>query len=121
VAISMVGLVNAITMNVLERTREIGVLRCIGARGRDIRRIFGAEGLALALLGWVLGVPLGYAIARLLNWLVFRLVKIEFAFTFPPLNLLIALVGTVALALLIMRIPLRRAVRFKPGEALRHA
>ena len=41
----MVGLVNAITMSVLERTREIGVLRCIGARARDIRRIFAAEGL----------------------------------------------------------------------------
>ena len=47
--------------------------------------------------------------------------KIEFTFTFPPLNVLIALVGTVVLALLIMRIPLRRAVRYRPGEALRYA
>jgi putative ABC transport system permease protein len=121
VAISMVGLINAITMNVLERTREIGVLRCIGARARDIRRIFAAEGLVVSLAGWLLGIPVGYAFARLLNWLLLEVVKIEFAFTFPPLNLLIALGGTVVLALLIMRIPLRRAVRFKPGEALRHA
>ncbi len=121
VAISMVGLVNTITMNVLERTREIGVLRCIGARARDIRRIFAAEGIAVSLAGWLLGIPVGYAFARLLNWLLLEVVKIEFTFTFPPLNILIALVGTVALALLIMRVPLRRAVRFKPGEALRHA
>jgi putative ABC transport system permease protein len=121
VAISMVGLVNAITMNVLERTREIGVLRCIGARARDIRRIFAAEGLAVSLAGWLLGIPVGYAFARLLNWLLVELVKIEFTFTFPPLNLLIALVGTVVLALLIMRLPLRRAVRLKPGKALRNA
>ena len=121
VAISMVGLVNAITMNVLERTREIGVLRCIGARARDIRRIFAAEGIAVSLAGWLLGIPVGYAFARLLNWLLLEVVKIEFAFTFPPLNLLIALVGTIVLALLIMRLPLRRAVRFKPGEALRYA
>jgi len=121
VAISMVGLVNAITMNVLERTREIGVLRCIGARGRDIRRIFAVEGLTVSLLGWLLGIPVGYALARLLNWLLLEVVKIEFAFTFPPLNLLIALIGTVVLALLIMRIPLRRAVRYRPGEALRYA
>ena len=121
VAISMVGLVNAITMSVLERTREIGVLRCIGARARDIRRIFAAEGLAVSLAGWLLGIPVGYALARLFNWLLLEVVGIEFAFTFPPLNLLIALVGTVVLALLIMRIPLRRAVRFKPGEALRYA
>ena len=121
VAISMVGLINAITMNVLERTREIGVLRCIGARALDIRRIFAVEGLTVSLLGWLLGIPVGYALARLLNWLLLEVVKIEFAFTFPPLNVLIALVGTVVLALLIMRLPLRRAVRYKPGEALRHA
>ena len=116
VAISMVGLVNAITMNVLERTREIGVLRCIGARARDIRRIFAAEGLTVSLAGWLLGIPVGYALARLLNWLLLEVVGIEFAFTFPPLNVLIALVGTVVLALLIMRIPLRRAVRLQAGR-----
>jgi putative ABC transport system permease protein len=121
VAISMVGLINAITMSVLERTREIGVLRCIGARARDIRRIFAAEGIAVSLGGWLLGIPIGYALARMFNWLLLEVVGIEFGFTFPPLNLLIALVGTVALALLIMRIPLRRAVHFRPGEAIRYA
>jgi putative ABC transport system permease protein len=121
VAISMVGLVNAITMSVLERTREIGVLRCVGARARDIRRIFTAEGIAVSLAGWLLGIPVGYALARMFSWLMLEVVKIDFGFTFPPLNLLIALVGTVVLALLIMRIPLRRAVRFKPGEAIRYA
>ena len=50
-----------------------------------------------------------------------KVVKLEFAFTFPPMNLLIALGGTLVLALLIMRIPLRRAVRFKPGEAIRYS
>ena len=64
VAISMVGLVNAITMGVLERTREIGMLRCVGARARDVRGIFATEGLVVAVLGWLLGVPLGWAIAR---------------------------------------------------------
>ena len=121
VGISMVGLVNAITMSVLERTREIGVLRCIGARARDIRRIFTAEGLAVSLAGWLLGIPVGYALARMFSWLLLEVVKIDFGFTFPPLNLLIALAGTVLLALLIMRIPLRRAVRFKPGDAIRYA
>jgi putative ABC transport system permease protein len=121
VAISMVGLINAVTMSVLERTREIGVLRCIGARARDIRRIFTAEGITVSLAGWLLGIPIGYAFARAFNWLLLEVIGIEFGFTFPPLNLLIALVGTVLLALLIMRIPLRRAVRFRPGEAIRYA
>jgi putative ABC transport system permease protein len=121
VAISMVGLVNAITMSVLERTREIGVLRCIGARAREIRRIFAAEGLAVSLAGWLLGIPIGYALARMFSWLMLKTINIDFGFSFPPLNLLVALVGTVGLAVLIMRLPLRRAVRFKPGEAIRYA
>ena len=121
VAISMVGLVNAITMSVLERTREIGVLRCIGARAREIRRIFAAEGLTVSLAGWLLGIPVGYGLARMFSWLMLEVIGIDFGFTFPPLNLLIALIGTVLIALLIMRLPLRRAVRLKPGDAIRYA
>jgi putative ABC transport system permease protein len=120
VAISMVGLINAITMAVLERTREVGMLRSIGARGRDVRRIFLAEGLAVALLGWLLGVPLGWLLARGIGWLAGEQVGLDIAFVFPLLYLLVALVGTVLLALLVMFAPLRRAVRLKPGEAIRH-
>ena len=121
VLISMVGLVSAMTMNVLERTREVGILRCLGARGKDIRRIFATEGLVLAFLGWLAGIPLGYAIDRLFGWLVGQIFGFDLAVAFPPLNVLIALIGTIVLALLIMRLPLRRAVRFRPGDALRYA
>ena len=121
VAISMVGLISAITMSVLERTREIGILRCIGARGRDIRRIFEAEGLVLAVLGWVVGIPLGYVLDHALVWLFGELVGIEIPFVFPWTNVGYALVGTLVLAVLVMLLPVRRAVRFKPGDALRYA
>jgi ABC-type lipoprotein release transport system permease subunit len=120
VLMSLVGLANAVTTNVLERTREIGVLRCIGARARDVRRIFATEGVALALLGWAMGVPLGYALNRALVWMVQEVVNVEFAVRFPPWNLAIALVGTVVLALLVLALPLRRAVRLRPGDALRY-
>ena len=53
----MVGLVNAITMGMLERTREIGTLRSVGARARDIRRIFAIEGLIVALSAGCSGCP----------------------------------------------------------------
>jgi putative ABC transport system permease protein len=118
---SMVGLANAITMNVLQRTREIGILRCIGARARDVRRIFTTEGIALALAGWMLGIPLGYALDRLLVWLVWEVVDQRIPVAFPPWNVLIALVGTAALALVVLLLPVRRAVRFRPGDALRYA
>jgi ABC-type lipoprotein release transport system permease subunit len=117
----MVGLANAITTNVLERTREIGIMRCIGARGRDVRRIFTAEGIALALSGWLVGIPVGYALNRFLVWMVKEVVEVEVPAAFPPWNVAVALVGTVALALVVLFLPLRRAVRLRPGDALRYA
>ena len=121
VAISMVGLINTIMMAVLERTREIGILRCIGGRGRDVRPIFATEGLVVALAGWLIGIPLGFALAHGLTTLIENVINIHLIFAFPFLNIPIALIGTLVLALLVMQIPLRRAVRFKPGEALRYA
>lgn len=121
VAISMIALANAITMSVLERTREIGILRCIGARARHVRRIFATEGVVLALAGWLLGIPIGYALDRFLVWLAWEVVDVRIQFVFPPWNIVLALVGTVVLALLIMLLPVRRAVRFRPGDALRYA
>ncbi|MGZ4327198.1 MAG: ABC transporter permease [Solirubrobacteraceae bacterium] len=121
VAISLVALIDTITMVVLERTREIGILRCIGAHARDVRRIFATEGMAVALAGWLIGIPLGFGLAHGVSALVQNVINVHLLFTFPALNIPIALIGTVVLALLVMQIPLRRAVRFKPGEALRYA
>jgi lipoprotein-releasing system permease protein len=121
VAMSMVGLANAITTSVLERTREIGVLRCIGARARDVRRIFATEGIALVLAGWLLGIPVGFLLNRILVWLVQEVVNVDIPASFPPWNIALALVGTILLALLVLALPLRRVVHFRPGEALRYA
>jgi ABC-type lipoprotein release transport system permease subunit len=117
----MVGLANAMTTNVLERTREIGILRCIGARARDVRRIFASEGVALAVAGWLLGIPVGYALNRLLVWLIWEVVDVRVPASFPTKNVLLALVGTVLLSLLITLLPVRRAVRLRAGDALRYA
>jgi ABC-type lipoprotein release transport system permease subunit len=120
VAMSMVGLANAITTNVLERTREIGIMRSIGARARDVRRIFTTEGLALAVVGWLGGIPLGYALTRMLVRLVWEVVDVRLPVVFPLWNVVIALAGTLVLALLVLFLPVRRAVRLRPGEALRY-
>jgi putative ABC transport system permease protein len=121
VAISMVGLVNAMTMSVLERTREIGILRCIGARSRDVRRIFTTEGVALALLGWGAGIPLGYALDRLLVWLVEEIVEVRVPVVYPAGHVAIAFAGTLVLALAVTSLPVRRATRLRPGDALRYS
>jgi putative ABC transport system permease protein len=121
VAISMAGLANTLTMSVLERTREIGILRTIGARARDIRRIFATETLALALTGWLIAIPLGYLLDRFLVWLVKQVANVVIPVAFPLWYLAPALAGTILLALLITLVPIRRAVHYRPGDALRYA
>ena len=107
-------------MSVIEGTRAIGVVRCIGARvwrPADLA----TEGVVLTLAGWLPVIPLGYALDRFIVWLVWGAVDVRISFVFPAWNVVLALVGTVALTLLIMLLPIRRAVRFRPGDALRYA
>ena len=120
VGISMVGLVNAVTMGVIERTREIGILRAVGARAKDVRRIFTVEGITVALIGWLIGIPLGFGMAHGLITLTSSVVKTDMPFVFPASNIAITLIGTILLALLVLIAPLRRAVHLKPGDAIRY-
>jgi len=81
----------------------------------------GAKGLTVALAGWVIGIPLGFALAHGLGALAENVFNEHVLFAFPLLNIPIVPIGTPILALLVMQIPLRWAVRFKPGQALRYA
>ena len=79
-----------------------------------------SKGLTVALAGWVIGIPLGFALAHGLGALAENVFNEHVLFAFL-LNIPIVPIGTLILALLVMQIPLRRAVRFKPGQALRYA
>jgi putative ABC transport system permease protein len=120
VAIGMVGLVNAITMNVIERTREIGILRCVGARARDIRRSFAAESVVQAAAGWTFGIPFGWLLSWGLARLTLTIMELEIATVFDPVTALTVLLATVVLAALVVVGPVRRATRINPGDALRY-
>ena len=101
--------------------KSVTILRSIGARARDIRRIFATETLALALGGWLMGIPLGYLLDRFLVWLVKQVANVAVPSAFPLSHVAVALVGTVLFALLITFMPIRRAVNYTPGDALRYA
>ena len=121
VAIGMIGLVNLMTMNVIERTREIGILRCVGARAKDVRRIFRTEALAVAFAGWILAIPLGWLIGRTLVWVVTEVFDFgSIAYDYPLWYLPVAFVVTIALAALVVVAPVHRAARLRPGDALRY-
>ena len=120
VTIMLMGLVSALSMGVIERTREVGILRCVGARARHIRRVFSAEAMILAIAGWALGVLLGWLIYQGLLTLLLHDAALSLPQEFPPIIPLITLAGVLALTLLVIRGPLRRAARIQPGTALRY-
>jgi putative ABC transport system permease protein len=120
VAIMLMGLVSALSMGVIERTREVGILRCLGARARQIRRVFSAEAVVLAAVGWAFGVLLGWLLYQGLLALFLHNVDVTLPEDFPPAIPLITLAGVVALTVIVIRGPLRRATRIQPGTALRY-
>jgi putative ABC transport system permease protein len=120
VAIMLMGLVSALSMGVIERTREVGILRCVGARARQIRRVFSAEAVALAFVGWAFGILLGWLIYEGLLALLLHNATLSLPQDFPPAIPLITLAGLLVLTLLVIRGPLRRATRIRPGSALRY-
>ncbi len=120
VAIGAIGLVNTMTTNILERTREIGVLRSIGARGRDLRRVFLAEAAVLIFVGWLAGIVVGYGLARLILGAFNDAFDVHFALQFPLWPLAVALVLALVVSAMALIAPLRRASRLSASDALRY-
>jgi putative ABC transport system permease protein len=67
-AVATLGIVNTLVMAILERRREIGVLKALGAADRDVKQIFFAEAGVMGVFGGIFGVALGWFIGRLLTW-----------------------------------------------------
>jgi putative ABC transport system permease protein len=120
VLITMIGLMSMLTMNVIERTKEIGMLRCIGSSSRNIRSVFGVEGLVIALLGWSMGIPTGFLVGSFLNKMIYDILHLEMAFIFPVEYIVVSLVLTLVMTLVVIQPSLWRATHLKPGDALRY-
>lgn len=117
------GIFNVISTVVFEKTRDIGILKSMGFRDADIRRIFIVEGLILGLIGMVIGWALGYAIVEFMGSLKFEMegfVKAQgFILYRTPRHYLISGAMAVASATLAAWIPARRASRLNPVDIVR--
>lgn len=96
------------------------MMRCIGSKGSHLRKVFGSEGLTMALAGGLIGVPLGLLTGHFLNYMIYELIGLDMALVFPIKFVLIAISMTIVLTVLIIQPPLFRAARFRPGDALRY-
>lgn len=118
-AVGGLGLASTMSINVLERTREIGVMRAIGAADGDIQRIVVAEGLVIGLVSWLLGVvfslPITYVLIYGVGIAIFKS-PLTFVFGWPGcLAWLAVMLGIAALASLV---PAWRASRLAVRETL---
>jgi putative ABC transport system permease protein len=120
VFVTMIGLMSMLTMNIIERTREIGILRCLGSSSLSVASVFGIEGLVIALGGWVLGLPAGYLVQVILTSSIVSSSGMGVGLIFPSSFVLLSLFATLVMTILVIQPPLWRAGRFKPGEALRY-
>jgi putative ABC transport system permease protein len=123
--ISSLGIANTMVMSILERTREIGVMKAIGGSNGDVRKIFLIEASAIGVLGGLAGVALGWIVGRLANF--GANIYIERQGGTPgdlfsmPLWLVASAIGfSVMLSLLAGSYPANRAAKLDPIQALRH-
>ena len=124
-AVAAIGVVNTMIMAILERTREIGVMRAVGAKRSTIRTLFTFEASMLGFAGGVVGVAVGFGLTRIANifvnkQLASQSVKVHNIIGLP-LWLVLAVVGiSTLIGMLAGLYPAARAARLDPVEALRY-
>jgi len=124
-AVSSLGIVNTMVMSILERTREIGIMKAIGAGDSDIRRIFLIEASAIGLLGGLLGIALGWTVGRVINLGANFYIQSQGGtpgtlFSLPLWLIGSAIAFSIAISLIAGSYPASRAARLDPIQALRH-
>ena len=124
-AVSSLGIVNTMVMSILERTREIGIMKAIGGSDRDIRKIFLIEASAIGLMGGITGLILGWLIGRIINFGVNVYIRSQGGTAGDLFSLPFWLIGgaiafSIFVSLIAGSYPARRAARLDPIQALRH-
>jgi putative ABC transport system permease protein len=116
---ALIALVNTLAIGVLERRREIGMLRAVGSTRRQVRRMIGAESLLLAAVGTAFGILaglwLGYALTQVID-----AAMLPVTYSFPYAGLLAAVAVGLVLGVLAAVIPARQAARLQIVTALRY-
>jgi ABC-type antimicrobial peptide transport system permease subunit len=124
--VASLGIANTMLMSTIERTREIGIMKAIGAQEGEIKKIFFVEASVIGLVGGVIGALLAWGVDGIANQLAYRFILqprgvdfLEF-FWLPPYLWLGALALALFVSILAAVYPASRAARVDPVTALRH-
>ena len=113
----MIGIITYVS--VLERTKEIGILRSVGARKKDISRLFNAETLIVGFAAGTLGICISYLLIIPINIVISKLVDINNIAQLKPLHAVILILGSMTLTLIAGLVPSKMAAKKDPVVALR--
>jgi putative ABC transport system permease protein len=117
--VGSIGLAGTMSLNVLERTREIGIIRAIGASDRSVMNLVMVEGLLIGMMSWLLGVVLALPVSSLMaNAIIMALFGATADFTFTPIGVILWLFVVVILSVLASVGPARNATRLTIREVL---
>jgi putative ABC transport system permease protein len=117
--VGAIGLTGTMSLNVLERTREIGVMRAIGASDGSVFRIVVVEGLLIGLMSWFFGALVAYPMGRLLSDAIGNItMKTSLDYVFSTGGLAMWLVIASVLAVLASLLPARNASRVSVRDVL---
>jgi len=124
-AVASIGIVNTLVMAILERRREIGIMKAIGASDGDVKKLFFAEAGAMGILGGVVGVALGWGIGKIINagtnvYLRSQSLPADNFWAVPWWLVLFAIGFAVLVSLISGLYPAGRAARLDPVQALRY-
>lgn len=113
----MIGIITYIS--VLERTKEIGILRALGARKKDISRVFNAETFIIGITSGLIGIGIALILTIPTNQIIYNLTELENVAILNPLHALILILVSMTLTMIGGFIPARIAAKKDPVEALR--
>ncbi len=116
--VGAIALSGTLSINVLERTREIGVMRAIGASALVIAGQFIGEGLILGWLSWLIAIPFSIPAAQLILQVLSFLINIELVYQFSSLGVLYWLVIVTILAVIASWFPAQKASQMSVRESL---